>query len=78
MTTVDDTATEEVIELPAYEYVEDWADISRTWDETLNKYGTEGWRLRFVLMDELDEHGAKHAGRRRLIFERERADSEEE
>jgi hypothetical protein len=29
-------------------------------------------------MDEFDEHGTKHAGRRRLIFERECADSEDE
>jgi hypothetical protein len=71
-------AVETVIELPAFEYTEDWADIGKTWDETLNKYGADGWQLKFVLMDEFDEHGTKHAGRRRLIFERECADSEDE
>lgn len=60
----------EPIEIFPLEYVEDWALVSNGWGDLLNEYGKDCWRLRFVLIDEMDEKGVKHPGRRRLIFER--------
>ena len=61
---------DDVVEVYPLEYVEEWALVSKGWGELLNKYGADGWRLRFVLLDEVDDEGNKHPGRRRLIFER--------
>lgn len=65
-----DEELSDIIELEPLEYLEDWANISDAWVQLLNTHGEDGWRLRFVLIDEIDDKGNKHVGRRRLIFER--------
>lgn len=62
-----DDFEEDDMDVVLFEYMEDYAQMSSGWTERLNKLAADGWRLRFVLMD---EDGGKHVGRRRLILER--------